>query len=232
MERPNATFCNGKFGVLNNFCYAEFLAYYTLESKSTRTCKHQPDELDDKLIENSHEECPYPKNIKLMISGETMRWRKIRRTLRYHVPNKLLSPEKFAHHVLLLFYPFRDERELLSGFPPLHQNKLQEEGVQDVVNINKIKFEPYGDLDQAFSQFNENLINNQDKHSQIENDETPGPEYPNEIIQKKEKQTIILHFPTSCHKYYQMMKSHKFLKFKAKGSLRCGSFMGQRLCKI
>ena len=33
-ERPNATFCNGKFGVLNNFCYAEFLAYYTLESKS------------------------------------------------------------------------------------------------------------------------------------------------------------------------------------------------------
>ena len=33
-ERPNATFCNGKFGVLNDFCYAEFLAYYTLESKS------------------------------------------------------------------------------------------------------------------------------------------------------------------------------------------------------
>ena len=69
----------------------------------------------------------------------------------YHVP----------HHVLLLFYPFRDEKELLSGFPPLYQNKLQEEGVQDVVNINKIKFEPYGDLvDQDFSQFNENLINN------------------------------------------------------------------------
>ena len=59
------------------------------------------------------------------------------------MPNKLLSPEKFAHHVLLLFYPFRDEKELLSGFPPpLYQNKLQEEGVQDVVNINKIKFEP------------------------------------------------------------------------------------------
>ena len=60
--------------------------------------------------------------------------------------NKLLSPEKFAQHVLLLFYPFRDEKELLSGFPPLYQNKLQEQGVQDVVNTNKIKFEPYGDL--------------------------------------------------------------------------------------
>ena len=70
---------------------------------------------------------------------------------------------------------------MLSSFAPFYQNKLQEEGVQDVVNINKIRFEPYGDLvDQAFSQFNENLINNQDPHSQIENDETPGPEYPNE----------------------------------------------------
>ena len=48
--------------------------------------------------------------------------------------------------MLLLFYPFRDEKELLLGFPPLYQNKLQEEGVQDVVNINKIKFEPSGDL--------------------------------------------------------------------------------------
>ena len=38
---------------------------------------------------------------------------------------------------------------------------LQEEGVEDV-NISKIKFEPYGDLtDQAYSKFNETLINNQ-----------------------------------------------------------------------
>ena len=44
-----------------------------------------------------------------------------------------------------------------------------------------MKFKSYLDLVyQAFSQFNENLINNQDPHSQIENDETPGAEYPNE----------------------------------------------------
>ena len=91
MERPSATFCNGKFSVLNDFCYAEFFAYYTLENKSNQTCEYQPDE--------------------------------------FHAPNKLLSPDKFAHHVLLLFYPFRDEKELLSGFPPIYQNKLQEEGV-------------------------------------------------------------------------------------------------------
>ena len=44
-----------------------------------------------------------------------------------------------------------------------------------------MKFEPYGGLvDQAFVYFNDNLINNQDPHSQIENDETPEAEYPNE----------------------------------------------------
>ena len=30
--------------------------------------------------------------------------------LPYQVPNKLLSSEKFAHHVLVLFYWFRDEK--------------------------------------------------------------------------------------------------------------------------
>ena len=60
--------------------------------------------------------------------------------------------------------------------------KLKLRRVQDGINRNKIKFEPYDDLvDQAFSAFNENSFNNQDQHSQIENYETPEVEYPNEI---------------------------------------------------
>ena len=44
-----------------------------------------------------------------------------------------------------------------------------------------MKFEPYVDLvDQAFAQSNENAINNKDSHSQIEIDERPAGEYPNE----------------------------------------------------
>ena len=43
-----------------------------------------------------------------------------------------------------------------------------------------MEFDPYGALvDQGFLQFNENLINNKDPHSQIENEEKPGAEYPN-----------------------------------------------------
>ena len=43
---------------------------------------------------------------KLMISGETMQFCKLRRIFQYYEPSKLLS---------LLFYPFRYQRELLSG---------------------------------------------------------------------------------------------------------------------
>ena len=124
IERPNTTFCNGKYSILGDFCYAEFLAHYTLKNKPSKTVEYQPDELDDNLIENNHEESSYPKKIKLMISGETMRCRKVRRILRYHESNKLLSPEKSAHHVMLLFFPFGDEKQLLSSCTPLYQNKL------------------------------------------------------------------------------------------------------------
>ena len=81
---------------------------------------------------------------------------------------------------MILFFLFRDEQQLLSGCLPLYQNKLQEQGVQDFVNRNKKTFEPCSDLvGQVFSQFNENSINNQDPHNQIEDDEMLEAEYPN-----------------------------------------------------
>ena len=88
MERPSVTFYKGKYSTLEDVCYTEFLANYTLENKSGKTCEYQPGELDDNLIENNHDECFYRKKIELMISGEAMRCRKVRRILKYHVPNK------------------------------------------------------------------------------------------------------------------------------------------------
>ena len=78
MKRPIATFCNGKYSVLNNFYYTEFLACYTLENKLSKTCEYQLDEFDDSLIEDNHEECSYPQQNELMISGETMRCHKVK----------------------------------------------------------------------------------------------------------------------------------------------------------
>ena len=61
MGRPSATFCNEKYSNLNDFCYAEFLAYYTLENKSSNNCKCQRDQLDRNPIKINHKESTYLK---------------------------------------------------------------------------------------------------------------------------------------------------------------------------
>ena len=64
-------------------------------------------------MEVNHENLSYPKNIKLMDSNEKMHCRKVRRILRYHTPNKYRFPEKYVHHLLFLFFPFRPEKKFL-----------------------------------------------------------------------------------------------------------------------
>ena len=64
----------------------------------------KPNELGN-LIENNHDD--FSRN-NVMLQSKA--------SYSTSVPNKLLAPEKLAHHVLLLFYPFRDEKELQSGF--------------------------------------------------------------------------------------------------------------------
>ena len=43
--------------------YAEILAYYAFEKKSSNICEYQPDVLDDNMIENNHEKCSYPQKL-------------------------------------------------------------------------------------------------------------------------------------------------------------------------
>ena len=101
--------------------------------------------------------------MKLMKFQTKVRYLKVRGILWYHEPNNSLYPGKYAHHLLILFYPFWDEKDLLSGCLPLYQNKLLEPGVQTVANSNKIKFEPFGNLvDDSYSRYNANMLDNQD----------------------------------------------------------------------
>ena len=45
---------------------------------------------------------------------------------------------------MILVFSFKDEKQLVSGCPPLYQNNLQKQEIQGVVNRNKIKFDPNG----------------------------------------------------------------------------------------
>lgn len=62
------------------------------------------------------------------------------------MPNRPLSPEKSGSSSVDLTVSVQKSKGIVTRFSPLYQNKLQVEGCKHVVNINKVKFEPYSDL--------------------------------------------------------------------------------------
>ena len=153
MEWPNATFKGGRYAILDNFCYAEFLSFYYLDTKlsSERQNDCQPEVLLDDNLEAS---MTYPKLIPLMKSKEKMRCRGVKKVLRYHTPNRKVDPEAYAHHLLLLFYPFREETELLCETSKTYSAKLSKPDVVETINRNKTVFESWGDqVEMSLRQF-------------------------------------------------------------------------------
>ena len=74
-----------------------------------------------------------------MSSKEKLKCRQVKAVLRYYVPNRYKYPEKYAHHLLFMFYPFHNEENLKSNDSGTFSEKLQESGVLDIVNRNKIR---------------------------------------------------------------------------------------------
>ena len=169
MDRPNATFKKGNDRVLNDMCYAEFLAYCYLDvSSDYEQNDNQPVVLNDEIIEEN-DTYMFPSVVPLMSSKQKIKCRKIRAVLRYHVPNRHKYPEKYAHHLLFMYYPFRAESELLEN---TCLEKLSKPGVLDIVNENKHRIEPFDDLvNEAFRNYRAELNTNLDAFAQQENEE-------------------------------------------------------------
>ena len=85
----------------------------------------------------------------------------------YRISNKF--PEKYSQHLLFMYNPFRSEGELPDD---TYMEKLSKPGVLDIVNENKRKLEPYGDLvDEAFRTYHADLDTNLDPFAQQKNEE-------------------------------------------------------------
>ena len=84
-----------------------------------------------------------------------------RLVLRYYKPNKHLHPEKFAYHLLLLFYPFLKENDLFSS-DQTYSGKLLDPNVCAIVNENKQIFEPNSEL--IYTLLTEISMQDQEKH--------------------------------------------------------------------
>ena len=93
------------------YCYKDY------KKECQETIDAQPQVLTENLVESQHMlknlECSLPKQIRLSDTNEIMKCRKVKAVIRYHTPNKTKEPEKFFHHLLQLYYPWRDESKLL-----------------------------------------------------------------------------------------------------------------------
>ena len=113
--------------MFKHLCYALFIKQYQLKRKPIEN-DSQPKELIDKLVETNHPISNSYTEVLALSSGERLHYCKVELVLRYHVPNKFKDPEDYARHLLLMFYPFRDESELKVGQPSSYCSKLSEPG--------------------------------------------------------------------------------------------------------
>ena len=174
IDRANKTFLQGKFAVIDDLCYAEFCSNYRLDAKvnyDDLANDNQPNILTDLIVEENHRTPILPNTVPVMSNKEVLKCRKTRKVLRYYTPNKHRYPERYAHHLLMLFYPFRDEENDLKA-EGLYMTKLNQPEVLEVVNRNRRVFEPNAELiDLALRNVHEDLRHNQDLYAQQENDE-------------------------------------------------------------
>ena len=106
------------------------------------------------------------------VSKGKIEYKKVKSVLRYHVPSPHKRPEKYAHHMLFMFYPFRKESDLCSVESGTYMENIGDPVVKNVVNKNKLKFEPFAELvDVALTEYRTDLIHNPNAFSQQENNE-------------------------------------------------------------
>ena len=71
-----------------------------------------------------------------------------------------------------MYYPFRDEKEILSGNSPTYASKLSEPGLIDLVNQKYSLVDPFATIvDNAFLRLSSDINNIMGSYSQQENDE-------------------------------------------------------------
>ena len=105
----------------------------------------QPEILTDTIMEKqSADENQLPDVIHLLNSKEAMKKRKIRAVVRFHKFNEIKEPEKLAHYLLMLYFPWRNEGQLL-GESGTYASKLSETSTWRIIERNKTFLELHAD---------------------------------------------------------------------------------------
>ena len=157
-DRPNRIFKDGQFHKINNLTLAEFVSYYR-QAYYEPVSDTQPNEIIDDLDTTSR--LQLPKSFSLMTSGTRFHLRRVPAVIRFPSIKQNDDPEKYYHHLLVLYYPWRHESELKGG-DGSYSSKYEEEEVQNFVLSQRSKFEAEADgIDKALKARKEELNNEQ-----------------------------------------------------------------------
>ena len=138
IDWSNLSFCGGKCSVLDSFCFVEFLRYYYLAPSKSKDNDYQLGILVDDLTENNHaSDIHYPSSIPIMSANEKLKCCKVPYVLKYHVANQHTHTEEYAHHLLFMYFPLRNENEL--KLDNSYEEKLNSSNVLEIINLNRIK---------------------------------------------------------------------------------------------
>ena len=123
------------------------------------------------MVENNHaSDIHYPSSIPIMSVNEKLKCRKVPYMLKYHVPNQHTHPEEYAHRLLFMYFPFRNENELKLNNS--YAENIHSSNVLEIINLNRIKVEPYALLvENALERLSTNQNANIYSFGQQENDE-------------------------------------------------------------
>ena len=105
----------------------------------------QPEILTDTVMKKqSADDNQLPDAIHLLNSKEATKKRKIRAVVRFHKFNEIKELEKLAHHLLMLYFPWRNEGQLL-GESGTYASKHNESSTWRIMERNKTFLEPHAD---------------------------------------------------------------------------------------
>lgn len=155
-DRPTVQFKLGKFAAVDKICLADFASmYYRFYGKTgvyEYLTDYQPSTLDEYDEDHNEEEdvaddeddlnsrALLPDKFPLMSSKVVYTLRRVPGVIRFHKFNFEKEPEKFYHHVLLLYLPWRCETELI-GPSGTYYSKFADEEVSGIVERNRQLYE-------------------------------------------------------------------------------------------
>ena len=99
---------------MDTFCYENILAHYYILPNVTAyaVSESQPTYFQVDLLENNHCSCNYP---------ATMKFWKVKAFTNSHK-----YPKRYYHHLLFMYYPFRNEQHLKADIFGTYTEKINE----------------------------------------------------------------------------------------------------------